>query len=284
MKLLIWTASLLTLAGLVSNTAGASIYEQQARRSSSQCEPFRSTFKTSDASQTLRKSDSFVAVSPEGSYNLGPGGLDLYLEKPDKPVHTKNGVNNIVAEGATINSTFTMLYGKVSFEVVAPPVAGIVTAAILLADQHDEIDIELLGGDPKHWQTNIFAASPKDKEPLWGVFGEIQDFTNWKSSVSYTHNYTIDWNADRIIWSVDGSAVRTLHRCQCPSTIQFLIADTNINGTLHYPSHPTRVQLGIWDASNPAGTSEWARGPIDWSNAPPKYTATFRSITVECPY
>lgn len=61
-------------------------------------------------------------------------------------------------------------------------------------------------------------------------------------------------------------------------------ADTKINGTLHYPSHAARVQLGIWDASNPAGTSEWAKGPIDWDSAPHKMSATFRSVSVECPY
>ena len=61
-----------------------------------------------------------------------------------------------------------------------------------------------------------------------------------------------------------------------------LAAETEINGTMHYPSHAARVQLGIWDASNPAGTSEWARGPIDWKAAPKRISATFKSVTIEC--
>jgi len=62
------------------------------------------------------------------------------------------------------------------------------------------------------------------------------------------------------------------------------VDQTQKNGALHFPSHPTRIQLGIWDASSPAGTAEWAKGPIDWSTAPARMTAYFKSVTVECPY
>ena len=82
------------------------------------------------------------------------------------------------------------------------------------ADEHDEIDVELLGGDPKHWQTNVYAPRPDDTQPLWGVFGEIENVGSG-STVSEFHNYTIDWSFDRIEWSVDGRAVRTLTPCQC---------------------------------------------------------------------
>lgn len=58
--------------------------------------------------------------------------------------------------------------------------------------------------------------------------------------------------------------------------------ETNINGTVHYPSQPSRIQLGIWDASNPEGTSEWAKGPIDWQKAPSSISAAVKSLSVEC--
>lgn len=83
----------------------------------------------------------------------------------------------------------------------------------LLADQHDEIDVEILGGDPSHWQSNVFTTSPADQEPLWGVFGEIEDYSK-KASVTQLHRYTIDWNEDRIVWSVDGEEMRTLQKCE----------------------------------------------------------------------
>ncbi|KAF7790187.1 hypothetical protein EIP86_001139 [Pleurotus ostreatoroseus] len=235
----------------------------------SQCTPFHSKFPASDVSSSENYAP-FVVVSPPGSYSVDETGLQLYLKKPVGKITTKDGVNNVVADGATVNSTFTMLYGKVTFEVTAPKVAGVVTAAILIANEHDEIDVELLGGDPDHWQTNIFAPNPKDTQPLWGVFGEIEDL-HPDTSIVETHNYTIDWDSERIKWDVDGSVVRTIKK-----------SDTKINGTLHYPSHPTRIQLGIWDASNPVGTSEWAKGPIDWDSAPSRMSATFKSVTVKC--
>ena len=60
--------------------------------------------------------------------------------------------------------------------------------------------------------------------------------------------------------------------------------ETRKNGDLHYPSHPARLQFGIWDASSPKGTSEWARGPIDWGITPERMSALIESIEVECPY
>lgn len=54
------------------------------------------------------------------------------------------------------------------------------------------------------------------------------------------------------------------------------------NGGMHYPQHAAKIQLGIWDASNPLGTSQWAKGPIDWNKAPAKMTAVVKSVTVEC--
>jgi len=159
----------------------------------------------------------------------------------------------------------------VTFQIQAPSVAGVVVAAILISDEGDEIDVELVCGDPHHWQTNVYAPQKQDKQPLWGVFGDIENFADQTASVTTLHNYTVDWNADRIIWRVDGTTVRTLTPGQ-----------TNINGTRHYPTGLARLSLGIWDASTPEGTSEWAMGPINWDKAPSTISATVRAVWVEC--
>jgi hypothetical protein len=107
MQLIIHTLALLSLVYFRSHFTvfAASIpASQNARRSSSQCQPFYSTFDISHGSYTP-----FVGVSPRGSYGVDSNGLALYLEKPKQHVKTKNGVNDVVAEGATINSTFTIL-------------------------------------------------------------------------------------------------------------------------------------------------------------------------------
>jgi len=239
-------------------------------RSVSQCEPFQSSFASGDVSGN--SGAPFLALSPSGSYSTVGHQLQLYLERPQGKVTTEDGVNDKLGEGATVNSTFTFLYGRATFTIAAPVVPGAVTAAILIADQGDEVDVELLGGDSSHWQTNVYAPNPKDKAPLWGVFGEIEDYPA-DGDVQQSHDYTVDWNADRIVWSVDGQQVRTITK-----------AGTGKDGALHFPSHPTRLSLGIWDASSPIGTAEWAKGPIDWSTVPARITATFTKVVLECPY
>ncbi|KAI0703930.1 glycoside hydrolase [Earliella scabrosa] len=215
----------------------------------------------------------FAPLSPPDSYSLDADGLKLFLDKPAGRINTKGNVNDKVAEGATFNSTFTVRYGKVTYTMSGPAVPGVVTAAILIAPERDEIDIELLGGDPAHWQTNVFAPAPHETQPLYSAFSSVEDYPHKPKSVANTHAYEIDWSPERIVWSVDGAEVRTLEK-----------GDTSKNGALHYPTHVSRLQFGIWDASSPAGTSEWARGPIDWNKAPRRMSAVFESIQVECPY
>ena len=75
----------------------------------SHCTPFHSKFPASDVSSSGNYAP-FVVVSPPGSYSVDETGLQLYLKKPVGKITTKDGVNNVVADGATVNSTFTMLY------------------------------------------------------------------------------------------------------------------------------------------------------------------------------
>ncbi|KAI0709629.1 glycoside hydrolase [Cerioporus squamosus] len=215
----------------------------------------------------------FDPLSPPGSYSLDTDGLRLFLDKPDGKITRKGRTNSKVADGATFNSTFTVRYGKVTYTFSGPATPGVVTASILLASERDEIDVELLGGDPLHWQTNVFAPAPSEDQPLYGAFSSVQDYPHSPKNVASTHSYAIDWSPERIVWSVDGSQVRTL-----------LKEDTMKKGALHYPSHPARLQFGIWDASAEEGTSEWAHGPVDWNTASRRMAAVFTSIQVECPY
>ncbi|THH09733.1 hypothetical protein EW145_g1812 [Phellinidium pouzarii] len=250
-----------------ADTARLASGQIQQRHAQTHCQAFSSNFLPDDVSR--EPYTPFIVISPPETCEANDG-LQMYLRKPEGAVTRQGHVNSAIGEGATINSTFTILYGKVTFEMKAPAVAGSVSAVILVSDQHDEIDVEVIGGDPKHWQTNVYAPSPKDTQPLWGVFGEIEDVPS-PSMITAYHNYTIDWNEDRIIWSIDGHTVRTLTPAQ-----------TRINGTEHYPTQASRIQLGIWDASSPEGTSEWAKGPINWETAPSPIIATVKSVRVEC--
>ena len=78
----------------------------EPRRSSARCQPMEVDFASDgDVSRSQ-----FQAVSPPGSYAADDEGLKLYLEKPRGTVRTKDGVNDVVAEGATMNSTFYIQY------------------------------------------------------------------------------------------------------------------------------------------------------------------------------
>jgi beta-glucanase (GH16 family) len=92
-------------------------------------------------------------------------------------------------------------------QLTAPPIGN---------QTRDEIDIEILGGDRKHWQTNVFAPSPQDSKPHYGVLNSIEKVDSSSSNETPTindyHAYSIDWNEERIIWSIDGKATRTLSK------------------------------------------------------------------------
>lgn len=74
-------------------------------------------------------------------------------------------------------------------------------------DSQDEIDIEILGGKPKEWQTNVFVPTPKNPGPMYNVFSSTESIDG---SITTLHSYSVDLNSDRIVWSVDGKIARTL--------------------------------------------------------------------------
>ncbi|KAJ6591625.1 glycoside hydrolase [Mycena vulgaris] len=192
----------------------------------------------------------------------------MYLDKPNGRVTTLAGANDKIGSGATINSTFTLSAGKITFQVSSPTVSGVIVAGILIGDtSYDELDIEFVCGEPDSWQTNLFVQDPRNPRPEYGIFSSKEKVDN----ITKLHSYSIDVNAERIAWSIDGQVVRTLAKDKCTR-----------DGFSHYPMHTMRIQLGIWDASASAGTAEWGRGPIDWARAPDRITATVKSVTVEC--
>jgi hypothetical protein len=80
---------------------------------STSCQPFHSIFPVSSVSSRSLSDHAptspFVAISPEGSYRTGNRGLELFLQRPAGRIISKGGVNEQVADGATVNSTFTLL-------------------------------------------------------------------------------------------------------------------------------------------------------------------------------
>ena len=84
-----------------------------------------------------------------------------------------------------------------------------------------------------------------------------------------SHEYTVDWNADRIVWSIDGLAVRTVTREEADGK---------------YPNTKSRIQLAVWDGDAGAlGTRIWAGGYVDWNATDSKgYPVTVDYASITC--
>ena len=153
------------------------------------------------------------------------------------------------------------MFGHVDFVVKAAPGTGIVSAAILQSDCLDEIDWEWLGGDNSQAQSNYFGKGITTTGYNRGAFhGAANNHDQY-------HTYSIDWTADQIVWSIDGSTVRAMTQSQ---------AETG-----QYPQTPMYVKMGAWaggDPSNPAGTVAWAGGYTDYTQGP--FTMYVKTVQV----
>lgn len=154
------------------------------------------------------------------------------------------------------------MFGRVDFVIKAAPGKGIVSSAILQSDCLDEIDFEWLGGDNAQVQSNYFGKGQTttgyNRGAFHGATGNHDQF----------RTYSIDWNADQIVWSIDGQTVRVL----TPATAE----------AGQYPQTPMQVKVGIWaggDPSNSPGTVQWAGGYTDYTQGP--YTMYLKSIRVQ---
>ncbi|KUI69739.1 putative glycosidase crf1 [Cytospora mali] len=169
---------------------------------------------------------------------------------------------NKETDAPTFTSTGYIFFGKVDVTVRASLGVGVVTSFVLQSDDLDEIDWEWLGGDNTEVQTNYFSkgnTTTYDRGGFSGVGSPVDEF----------HTYTIDWNAERLNWIIDGTVVRTL-----------TYADAYDGVT--YPQTPMQIKLGTWVAGRKdaaVGTVEWAGGYTDFSKAP--FMGYYKSVVVQ---
>ncbi|KAK4988143.1 copper resistance protein [Elasticomyces elasticus] len=164
-------------------------------------------------------------------------------------------------QAPTIQTDFYIFFGRVEVKMKAATGTGIVSSIVLQSDDLDEIDWEFLGGNTAQAETNYFDkgnTTTYDRAIYYPVSAPQATF----------HTYTVDWTSSRLVFYIDGTAVRTLN-----------YADANGGAT--YPQTPMRLKLGNWAggaAGEPAGTVAWAGGQTDFSKGP--FTMYVESVSI----
>ncbi|KAI9803775.1 MAG: hypothetical protein M1825_001655 [Sarcosagium campestre] len=209
---------------------------------SGNCPPDPALGKSETFDFTSGPSDSFTS---QGNPTFGSDGASFPVAKS--------------GDSPQIISKFYIMFGKVEVSLKAAPGKGIVSSAVLQSDCLDEIDWEWLGADPSQVQSNYFGKGQTGSFNRGAFHADPNNQDSFKE-------YTIDWSADQIVWSIDGSTVRALRAQEAQG---------------QYPQTPMQIKLGSWsggDSANPQGTIEWAGGPTDYSGAP--YTMQVKSLKV----
>ncbi|KEF58155.1 murein transglycosylase [Exophiala aquamarina CBS 119918] len=165
---------------------------------------------------------------------------------------------------------FYILFGRIEVVLKAAPGSGIITGAVMMSDDLDEIDWE--------WSGNNFAQSTGQVQTNFfgkGIAGTYSRGTapQVDEPQDQFHTYALDWTPDALTWSIDGKNVRTLNNNHLTY------------GEWQYPQTPSRLHIGLWcsgdNETNSWGTIGWGGGPTDFTKLP--YSAYVKSVNITTP-
>ena len=150
-------------------------------------------------------------------------------------------------QSATLETSFYIFFGRVEIVFQAAEGQGIISTVITLSQTLDEIDWEIKGGVTQNVSNNYFGQGDKSQRN-----SEYPSTESWEGgAMGGFHNYTIDWNEERVEWYMDGELVRPVPYQEAGL----------------WPQTPSAVKFGVWSAGDkdqPEGRVQWAGGSTDW--------------------
>lgn len=195
-----------------------------------------------------------------------PGNLAAYASEGLQ--HTDAGANLVIdyEEGGlrpyrsgAFASVRSFGHGRFEAEIKAASGPGLITGFFLHRDSpRQEIDIEILGADPRRMLANVFFNPGDDGAAMgFGYRGSPCWIDLGFDATADFHIYAIDWQPDRVAWLVDGRVVHERSGWD-PTPI---------------PHLDMRLHANLW-----APRSEELAGRINESTLPA--TAGFRNVSV----
>lgn len=223
--------------------------------------------EASDWEPTSTSVDMVNISGSKSAYTIKDNMLTLNMMAPE---FGSNGKPKSAGVAATLDFAFEMQYGAYEVRMKTSPVNGACTAVNTMSADGDEIDIEIA---PSYFNTQ----PPSIQEYNWwyrGTDNTPQGLTHGgyvnigQNLTADFHTYRVEWKYDSITWITDGKVIHTVNK-----------ADTWDGTKYVYPSEPSRIELGIWDAGY--ANSGWGGGPIPWHNYK-EVNAYFDYVTIEC--
>ena len=208
-------------------------------QTSTTCDPTKKSCPQDTGLNAATFSTNFITGAGKDSWTAAAYSTLTYGSQGAEFSISKEG------QAPTIQTDFYVFFARVDVKMKAAPGTGIVSSVVFESDDLDEIDWEWLGGNTAQVETNFFGkgnTTAYDRAVYYPVSTPQDEF----------HTYTVDWNADRINWEIDGTIVRTLSYND-PLTV----------GGTNYPQTPMRVKMGNWCGGctgEPEGTVTWAGG------------------------
>lgn len=185
------------------------------------------TSTSCDPTKKACPADTALGKAIEYDFTQG-ASQDWTVSTGAAPTFDSNGAEFTIAKSGdspTMSSKWYMMFGHYDVVMKAAPGVGVVSSLVLQSDDLDEVDLEWLGADDQHVQSNYYGKGNTQ------VYDRGANLTNPGSQDGF-HTYSVDWTADHITWSIDGQVLRTL----TPQT-----ADTN-----QYPQTPMQMKIGSW--------------------------------------